>query len=189
MILLTIIAIMASFPTFTAEAEGIVAPQDTARLNKRRELKPLEENTLPLEFKADIKLDKTAPARKEPSSRNSKSSVSKQKGENGDSIKQTSAVATYPGGTMAMRDYIRKNVRYPAECRSGRLVGKAIVAVTIMPDGTPADASIHKSSGNQLMDAEALRVVGQMPKWTPASTTEEAKEFITYIPVNFRPRR
>lgn len=193
MILLSIIAILASFPT--AGAEGIAVQQDTIKKVKRLDLKKPEENSAPLQLKIDKEEDKTIPVKNRPASRKKRGTVSNQEIENGDSIsvggdaKQSSIVPTYPGGYLAMRDYIKKNTRYPAECKSERLVGKVIVQVTIMPDGTPADASIHKSSGNPHMDAEALRVVSQMPKWTPADSTRKVQETTTHIPVNFRPGR
>ena len=193
MILLSIIAFLASFPT--AKAEGIAVQQDTIKKVKRLDIKKFEENSVPLQLKIEEEEEKMMPVKEKPSSHKKKSIVHKQEKEVGDSIsvggdaKQSSIVPTYPGGYLAMRDYIKKNTRYPAECKSERLVGKAIVKVTIMPDGTPADASIHKSSGNPHMDAEALRVVSQMPKWTPADSTRKAKETTTHIPVNFRPGR
>ena len=193
MILLSIIAFLASFPT--AKAEGIDVQQDTIKKVRRLDIKKLEENSVPLQLKIEKEEDKTIPVKNKPSSHKKKSIVHKQEKEVGDSIsvggdaKPSSMVPTYPGGYLAIRDYIKKNTRYPAECKSERLVGKAIVKVTIMPDGTPADASIHKSSGNPHMDAEALRVVSQMPKWTPADSTREAKEVTTHFPVNFRPGR
>lgn len=192
MILLSIIAILASFPT--AGAEGIAVQQDTIKKVKRLDIKKFEENSVPLQLKIEKEEDKTMPVKNRPASRK-KSIVHNQDIENGDSIaaggeaKPSSMVPTYPGGYLAMRDYIKKNTRYPAECKSERLVGKVIVKVTIMPDGTPTDASIHKSSGNPHMDAEALRVVSQMPKWTPADSTREVQETTTHIPVNFRPGR
>lgn len=193
MILLSIIAILASFPT--AGAVGIAVQQDTIKKVKRLDIKKLEENSLPLQLKIEKDEEKMMPVKDKPSSRKKKSIVPRQEKEENDSIavggdtKQTNIVPTYPGGYLAMRDYIKKNTRYPSECKSERLVGKAIVKVTIMPDGTAADASIHKSSGNPYMDAEALRVVSQMPKWTPADSTRKAKEVTTHIPVNFRPGR
>ena len=193
MILLSVITILASF--LTAGAEGIAVQQDTIKKVKRLDLKKSEENSVPLQLKIEEEEEKMMPVKEKPSSHKKKSIVHKQEKEVGDSIsvggdaKQSSIVPTYPGGYLAMRDYIKKNTRYPAECKSERLVGKAIVKVTIMPDGTPADASIHKSSGNPHMDAEALRVVSQMPKWTPADSTRKAKEVTTHFPVNFRPGR
>lgn len=193
MILLSIIAILASFPT--AGAEGIAVQQDTIKKVKRLDIKKFEENSVPIQLKIEKEEEKTIPVKDKPFSHKKKSIVHKQEKEVGDSIsvggdaKQSSIMPTYPGGYLAMRDYIKKNTRYPAECKSGRLVGKAIVKVTIMPDGTPTDASIHKSSSNPHMDAEALRVVSQMPKWTPADSTRKVQETTTHIPVNFRPGR
>ena len=99
------------------------------------------------------------------------------------------SIATYPGGQKALREFVRANTRYPAECKEQRLAGKAVVEVTILADGSQTGARIHQSSGNAHMDAEALRVVSLMPKWDPAKGVINAKEHVTHITVNFRPGR
>jgi TonB family protein len=128
----------------------------------------------------EIKDEKSAKAQK-PAQRGSRKNAAEEK------ESPAERVATFPGGEKAFREYRRKNTRYPDECKELRLSGKAIVVVTIMPDGTHTGARISRSSGNRHMDAEALRVVGQMPGWTPAKDTKNGKEFTTHIPVNFRP--
>lgn len=99
------------------------------------------------------------------------------------------SIATYPGGQKALREFVRANTRYPAECKEQRLAGKAVVEVTILADGSQTGARIHQSSGNAHMDAEALRVVSLMPQWEPAKGVINAKEHVTHITVNFRPGR
>ena len=99
------------------------------------------------------------------------------------------SIATYPGGQKALREFVRANTRYPAECKEQRLAGKAVVEVTILADGSHTGAKILQSSGNAHMDAEALRVVSLMPQWEPARGVINAKEHVTHITVNFRPGR
>lgn len=97
--------------------------------------------------------------------------------------------ATFPGGERAIRNFVRKNLRYPEECKQSRTTGKAIIAITIKPDGTPTGFAIHKSSGNTHMDKEALRVARLMPRWTAAKAPQKAVEFKYMLSVSFRPTR
>ena len=59
MILLSVIAILASFPT--AGAEGIAVQQDTIKKVRRLDIKKLEENSVPLQLKIEKEEDKTIP--------------------------------------------------------------------------------------------------------------------------------
>ena len=96
---------------------------------------------------------------------------------------------TFPGGNIAVREFVRKNQRYPEECKRERLTGRVEVLIGIAPDGTPHSATISKSSGNVHMDAEALRIADLMPKWTPAADSDDPQGIDYVIFVNFRPGR
>ena len=96
---------------------------------------------------------------------------------------------TYPGGNIAVREFVKKNQRYPDECKRERLTGRVEVLIGIAPDGTPHSATISKSSGNVHMDAEALRIADLMPKWTPAVDSDDPQGIDYVIFVNFRPGR
>ena len=95
----------------------------------------------------------------------------------------------YPGGNIAVREFVRKNIHYPEECKRERLTGRVEVLIAIAPDGTPHSATISKSSGNVHMDAEALRIAELMPKWQPAEESDDPQELDYVIYVNFRPGR
>ena len=96
---------------------------------------------------------------------------------------------SYPGGNVAIRDFVRKNQQYPQECKRERLRGRVEVIIAIAPDGTPHSATISKSSGNVYMDAEALRIAELMPKWDPAPESDDPQSLEYIIFVNFRPGR
>lgn len=104
-------------------------------------------------------------------------------------IDSMSRMAEYPGGGKAIREFIRKNKRYPEECRAARVAGKVEVSITIAPDGTQKETKIAKSSGNRYMDAEALRVAGIMPAWKPAKDIANGLERIYTMKMTFRPGR
>ena len=95
----------------------------------------------------------------------------------------------YPGGNIAVREFVRNNKRYPQECKRERLTGRVEVLISIAPDGTPHSATISKSSGNVHMDAEALRIAELMPKWQPAEESDDPQGIDYVIYVNFRPGR
>lgn len=105
-------------------------------------------------------------------------------------VKQaTVSYPTYPGGNVAIREFVRKHQRYPEECKSERQRGRVEVTMTISWDGTPHSPKVTKSSGNEYMDAEALRIADMMPGWTPAEESDDPQDIEYTIFVNFRPGR
>ena len=183
-----IFAFLASFSAAKAEipAAGCMdTTQDTTKVVKRLSIKKVGGSMMAIDT-CNGKTAKEVTAIKEPT-------VKVQEG-NGMTISKentdmASTTASYPGGPKAMREYIRANTRYPAECMESRLTGKAIVVVTIGADGTLKSARIDKGTGNRYMDEEALRVVRSMPGWIPASDKKNSKELTTHISVTFRPGR
>ena len=104
-------------------------------------------------------------------------------------VPNTEDMPTFPGGERALREFIRSNRQSPEECKAKRISGKVTVSITIAPDGVPGKMEITSSSGNEAMDAEAMRVAGLMPVWTPAKDPENGKERIYNMTFTFRPGR
>ncbi|MDQ3049029.1 MAG: energy transducer TonB, partial [Bacteroidota bacterium] len=76
--------------------------------------------------------------------------------------------AKFPGGMDSLKNYLQK-FNYPAFYRSG-VKSEIIVKALVNEIGEIKNASILKSSGNTSLDAEALRLINEMPKWNPAKT-------------------
>ena len=64
------------------------------------------------------------------------------------------------------RDYVVKNVMYPAAAQENGIQGMVVISFIINQDGSLVDAKIERSV-DPLLDAEALKVVNSSPKWTP----------------------
>src|SRR5512133_2816516 len=65
----------------------------------------------------------------------------------------------YPGGHLAMKEFIVSNLRYPAAAEEARIEGFVIVAYEVDDDGMVENAHIQKALGYGC-DEEALRVIG-----------------------------
>ena len=96
---------------------------------------------------------------------------------------------TFPGGKKAIRDFVRRTMKYPKECEAERVEGRVTVTMTIATDGTPYDIKILRSSGNKFLDAEALRIARLMPKWSSVKDEKNAEETKYMLPIVFRPAR
>lgn len=90
----------------------------------------------------------------------------------------------YPGGEKEMAMYIQKNRKMPAAAIKNNVVGSVVVNAKVNPNGTLSDLTINKSLGYGC-DEEALRLVREMPIWSPAMKNNQAVETYINIPVFF----
>ena len=91
----------------------------------------------------------------------------------------------FPGGTVSLLEYLRKNIKYPALCRENNVQGRVVVSFTIDTDGSITDAEVVRSV-DPLLDAEALRTISQMPAWKPGKKDGNIVKVRYSVPINFR---
>lgn len=91
----------------------------------------------------------------------------------------------FPGGDQALISFLNKTIRYPAEARKKNEEGKVIVRFIIDKSGKPGKAQILKGVSKSL-DAEALRVVGKLPDWTPGEQNGQKVSVYQILPVTFK---
>ena len=91
----------------------------------------------------------------------------------------------FPGGTAALLEYLRKNIKYPAICRENNIQGRVLVTFIVNKDGAIVEPEVVKSV-NPSLDKEALRVISQMPNWKPGSQRGKPVRVKYTVPVNFR---
>lgn len=94
-------------------------------------------------------------------------------------------MASFPGGSVALMQYIAQNLRYPNIQGDCNIQGRVIVGFTINENGILSDIKVMKSI-SPAFDEEAIRVVKSMPKWKPAKLNGKAVKSKYTIPVNFR---
>ena len=91
----------------------------------------------------------------------------------------------FPGGSMAMLQYLSGNIKYPEEARDNNIQGRVIISFIIEKDGSIINAEVVKSV-HELLDSEALRCVTAMPAWTPGTQQGEPVRVRYTIPINFK---
>lgn len=91
----------------------------------------------------------------------------------------------FPGGTAALLEYLRKNIKYPAVCRENNIQGRVLIQFVVNKDGSIVDPEVVKSV-NPYLDKEALRVISTMPKWTPGKQRGKPVRVKFTVPVNFK---
>ena len=71
------------------------------------------------------------------------------------------------GGTSAFANWVTSQLVYPEPSRLTDSEGTAHIGFVVDKNGEVTKVEVLKSSGDVLLDAEALRVVKSAPKWTP----------------------
>lgn len=91
----------------------------------------------------------------------------------------------YPGGEAEMMRFIGEHVIYPKEAMDANEEGRVVVKFVIDAEGKVTDPVVMRGVSPSL-DAEALRVVGEMPRWEPGRANGEAVSTQYVLPVAFK---
>jgi protein TonB len=90
----------------------------------------------------------------------------------------------FPGGLEAMQDYIQKNLSYPKWAIENNIKGKVVLSFVVLPDGSIDYTEIEKGIGFGC-DEEALRVLREMPKWSPGIQNGKKVAVKLILPIRF----
>lgn len=91
----------------------------------------------------------------------------------------------YPGGQEALMEYLKQNIIYPKVAMENGIQGRVIVSFVIGADGSISDIKVLRSLSPET-DAEAIRVIKNMPKWIPGKQSGKAVAVSYILPITFR---
>ena len=100
-------------------------------------------------------------------------------------IDTTSVMPTFPGGTEALMQYLKENVKYPPQAEREGIEGRVVCSFVVLEDGTVSDIEVAISV-HPLLDNEVVRVLGLMPKWIPGKQKGMPMKVRYSLPVTFR---
>ena len=92
--------------------------------------------------------------------------------------------AQYPGGETALKEYIEANRVYPAAAKRNGIEGIVDVRFIVKTDGAREQISIVRLVDPDL-EAEAIRLVKDMPAWTPATIGGKPVDSESTVKVEF----
>ena len=90
----------------------------------------------------------------------------------------------FPGGLPALKTYIYSNLEYPEKVKTEGIQGEAVVRFLINEKGKAVKSEILRSS-YQGFDAPALKVVKEMPNWTPGKQRGKAVKVWYVMSIKF----
>ena len=121
----------------------------------------------------------STPVVAKPDSKVSKKSEKKQ------TVAACEKMPQFPGGDVALMNYVRDNLKYPEEAMKSGVQGHVVVKFVVSADGSVASPEVIRSVSPEL-DAEAVRVVESLPRWTPGTVDGKPVDAWFTIPVFFR---
>ena len=92
---------------------------------------------------------------------------------------------SFPGGLEELYKWIDNNVQYPAVARENGIEGRVILKFIVEKDGSLSDSTVIHSV-HPIVDREALRLVGQMPKWNPGKRAGIPVRVRCCLPIKFK---
>lgn len=92
---------------------------------------------------------------------------------------------SFPGGETEMFKFLSQNLRYPEAAAAQNKQGRVTVSFRVEKDGSVTSAKVVRGICPEL-DAEALRVVGTMPKFNPGRMNGEPVAVWYTLPITFR---
>ena len=105
--------------------------------------------------------------------------------EEGQVFEVVEQMPSFPGGTEGLMRYLSKNIKYPVEAQKAGTQGRVVVEVIIDANGNVTNPKVSQGV-DPLLDAEAIRVTANMPKWQPGTQRGQAVNVRYTFPIIFR---
>lgn len=90
----------------------------------------------------------------------------------------------FKGGTQGFGRYLRNNINYPVYAREKNIQGKVILSFVVEKNGELTEVKVNKSVDPGI-DAEAVRVLKQSPKWLPGTMFGKPVRVRYSVPIDF----
>lgn len=90
----------------------------------------------------------------------------------------------FPGGIPALRSYIYSNLEYPEKAKSQGIKGEVIVRFLVNEKGQVVNEEVLRSS-YEGFETPALKVISEMPDWTPGMQRGKAVKVWYSMSINY----
>ena len=99
---------------------------------------------------------------------------------------RTDVSPAYPGGQSALADYINNHIEYPQEAIDNSSEGTVDVQFVVDENGKVTNAKVIGNKLNNGLDEEAVRVVSDLPKWTPGKVKGKDVKTRIVLPITYK---
>lgn len=99
--------------------------------------------------------------------------------------KEADVMPEFPGGMQELMTYMGNSIQYPEAAKSDGTEGKVFVQFVIDANGNVSQIEVVKGVRDDL-DAEAVRVISEMPKWTPGKKDGNSVSVQMVLPISYK---
>ena len=92
----------------------------------------------------------------------------------------------FPGGERGLINFINKTREYPYYAYKKRIQGRVLCSFIVGTDGRVSDIRVIRGAGDDSLNREAIRVIGEMPKWSVGKEGNHAVPVRVVLPIAFR---
>ena len=92
----------------------------------------------------------------------------------------------FPGGERGLINFINKTREYPYYAYKKRIQGRVLCSFIVGTDGRVSDIRVIRGAGDDSLNREAIRVIGEMPKWSVGKVGNHAVPVRVVLPIAFR---
>jgi len=100
-------------------------------------------------------------------------------------VKTRATPPQFRGGLDAFGGYLGSNIEYPDDARRNNVEGTAVISFVVEKDGKITDLKVNKSVSPSI-DAEAIRVLKNSPRWIPGTQFGRNVRIVYSVPVSFK---
>jgi protein TonB len=93
-------------------------------------------------------------------------------------------IPSFPGGMEKFYEFLKDNIRYPAEAARKNVQGKVFLVFVIERDGSLSNIKVARAIGSGC-DEEAVRVMKLSPKWNPGTVGNKPVRVAYTMPLSF----
>lgn len=91
---------------------------------------------------------------------------------------------SYPGGNDALLNFVYDNIVYPEIARENAIMGTVVIRFVVEKDGTVSNIEAVRDIGGGCAQ-EVIRVLQDMPRWTPGRQSEKPVRVSFVFPIKF----
>jgi TonB family protein len=91
----------------------------------------------------------------------------------------------FPGGEVALKAYLEKNVKMPVMAKENGVQGKVFITFMVEKDGSLSNPKVLRGIGYGC-DDEAVRIIKNMPKWSPSKQNGQPVKVKYVLPIVFK---
>lgn len=92
----------------------------------------------------------------------------------------------FPGGETGLINFINETREYPYNAYRNHIQGRVLCSFIVGTDGKLFDIQVIRSSGNESLDREAMRVISKMPRWVVGKVGNTKVNVRCVLPIAFR---